>query len=137
MVGGALTWLGGWLTQRGQSNNRRTEIRRDAYAGLIDGFDELQRLWQAPETLALPGEQKMGTATGIAVGRIQQAYGVVRLVGSDDARAKAEAARSAAWDLSNLLNTPGHKLAKLGATLDSFNAAAREFLHQAESEVAP
>ena len=120
-----------------QGNARRIEVQRDAYAGLIGALDQLQRAWDAPETLTAPGDQKMGAVTGEAVGRIQQAYGVVRLVGSEDARAKARVAWSAAWDLSNLLNTPGDKLSKLGTTFDAFSAAAREFVDQAEAEVAP
>jgi hypothetical protein len=51
IIGGALTWAGGWLNQRGQSNARRIEVRRDAYAGLIGALDHLQRAWEAPETL--------------------------------------------------------------------------------------
>lgn len=135
IVGAAIAWVAGWQAQRGQDKARRIEVRRDAYAGLIGALDHLERLWESPETLAIPGDQKMGAATGEAVGRIQQAYGIVRLVGSEDARAKARAAWSAAWDLSNLMNGPGEKFGKLGPTVDAF-AAAREFTQHAETEVA-
>jgi hypothetical protein len=137
IVGGALTWMGAAWSQRGQSRTRRTEIRTDAYGAMIGALDELLRLWDAPETMGLPGDQKVGAATGVAVGRIQQTYGVVRLVGSDVARRNAQAACAAAWDLSNLLNTPGEVFGKLGSTFDTFKDAAREFGKGAEVEVAP
>ena len=136
-VGGILTWFGGWQAQRGQNNTRRTELRRDAYGGLIGALDRLQRLWDSPETLAIPGEQKVAAAIGEGVGRIQEAYGLVRLVGSKDARAKADDALSAAWNLSNLFNGPGEILSKMGPAFDAYTAAAKEFLRQAEAEVVP
>jgi hypothetical protein len=137
IVGGVLTWAGGVLNQRGQNDARRTEIRRDAYGAMLIALDQLQRLWEAPETLAIAGDRKMGSATGEAVGHIQQTYAVVRLVGSADARIRAKAALDTAWDLSNWFNTPRENRSKLGPTFDAFRDAAREFLEQAEGEVAP
>jgi hypothetical protein len=137
IVGALLTWFGGWQAQRGQDNSRRTELRREAYAGLIGALDRLQRLWESPETLAIPDGQKVPAATAEAVGRIQDAYGTVRLVGSKDARAKARAAWSAAWDVSNRLNNPRKTGLNLGQVIEAFTAAAQEFLKQAETEVVP
>lgn len=136
IVGGAIAWIGGWLNQRGQSDARRIEVQRHAYAGLIGALDYVLRVWDAPETIEAPDDQKMPAVTAQAVGRIQNPYGAVRLVGSETARAKAKAAWSAAWELSNMLNTPGEKLSKLGPALETLKTAAREFLEQAEAEVA-
>jgi len=137
IVGGFLALLGGWQAQRTQRNDRRTELRRDAYGSLNGALDRLYRLWDSPETLTIPGEQKVAGATGEAVGRIQEAYGLVRLVGSEDARAKASVAVSAAWDLSNLFNGPGEILGEMGPAFDAYTAAAEEFQRQAEAEVVP
>jgi hypothetical protein len=138
-IGGLLTLIAGGAILRVQRSDRRTEIRRDAYAALIVELDYLERIWEAPETLAVPGDEKLRDTTGVAVGRIQQTYAAVRLVGSDKARDKAKAALDAAWDLSNLFHTPHRTsefLEKFGPTLDAFTAAARDFVKQAEAEVA-
>jgi len=136
-AGALLTYAGGAVNQHRQRDARRAEVRREAYGALILALDHLQRVWEAPETMPTTmDDQRMGRATGEAVASIQQAYAAVRLVASKDARAKADAAWSAAWDLSNLLNTPGPKFSRLGPVFDAFTAAAREFVEQAEAECA-
>ncbi len=139
-IGAIITLAGGAVSQYRQRTDRRTEIRRDTYAALIVELDYMERVWNAPERLAVPGDQKLRAITGETVGRIQQANAAVRLVGSGEARTKAKAALDAAWDLSNLFNTPHttqQLLDNLSPTLEAFTDAAREFVKQAEAEVTP
>jgi hypothetical protein len=97
----------------------------------------LDRVWQAPETLADEAAQMtMGAMTGQAVREIQNAYVAVLLVGAKRVREAAQAARRAAWALNDGLNS-GRKqrgLENLATLFDAFSAAAAAFVRAAGDE---
>ena len=141
-IGAALAWGGGawngWRTDRRTTRSAQADRCRDAYSALILAFDHLARAWTASETLEADDlKQNVGAVTGSAVREIQQTYVAVLLVGSDEARKKAKAARDAAWELNDRLSGRGDKTdaPKLFSLLDAFSDAARAFVQVAQHEL--
>lgn len=80
----------------------------------------------------------MGELTGGAVREIHRAYVAVLLSGSKKAKAKAKAARTAAWDLNDRLNGQVYGVdgvRNLFVLLEAFRTAAGEFVEVAEQEL--
>lgn len=138
IVGAGLTWTTTAWSQGRARRDARASQRREAYAAFILALDHLERAWSAPETLQSEYlTKKMGELTGQAIGEIQRVYVVVLLVGSKQARAAAEKARTAAWDFNNRLNSgrePGALMPRLSDVYDNLLTAAREFVEAARSE---
>jgi hypothetical protein len=141
-IGAALAWGGAawnqWRTSRHTRRDERADRRRDAYASLILALDDLERAWRASETLEVDKQaQTMGAITGGSLREIHQAYVAVLLAGSDEARKKAKAAHTAAWDLNDRLRgrDGGLDVTKLGNLLSAFSEATFQFVKLAEREL--
>ena len=137
-LGGVIAAGSATLAQHGARRDARAVRRREAYAALILTLDHLERSWTAPETLEdEAAEKRIGIITGQAIREIQRAYTVVLLVGSKQAKARANTARKSAWAINDCLHSGGNQggvLKHLGTLFVAFSAAARAFVDAAEAD---
>jgi hypothetical protein len=137
-LGGVIAAGSATLAQHWVRRDARAVRRREAYAALILTLDHLERSWTAPETLEdEAAEKRIGIITGQAIREIQRAYTVVLLVGSKQAKARANTARKSAWAINDCLHSGGNQggvLKHLGTLFVAFSAAARAFVDAAEAD---
>lgn len=139
-IGALLGWGGSALNQARVDRNTRREARRAercaAYSQFILAVDHLNRVWVNCETVEPEYDsQKMGDVTGAAVREIQRAYLPVAFTGSQQAKAKADRARVAAWHINECLQgTAPLPPEGFGGLIAELAKAGAECMGQAEAE---
>jgi hypothetical protein len=143
VIGGVLGWSGGawsqWRSSRIARLDARSDRCRDAYAALILTFDHLVRALDDDETLALDERIPiMGEVTEKSLHEVNQAYVMVLLAGSNEARPIAREAQNAVFDLNTLLQGPSDKVNQdeFDRLLTAVGDVTRSFVHLAERELA-
>jgi hypothetical protein len=116
------------LTQRYAQRRDREASRREAYEAFILALDGLDRIW-APLLRAERefDQQSVGSATNQATDQIQGAYVTVLLVGTTKAKQNANAARQAAWKLSDRSQVPSGQQAFVVPGFEQLKPLACDF----------
>jgi hypothetical protein len=138
----ASTLIAGWggisLKDWHDARRPRQDRRRAAYLELMLRFDDLRRIFGAPQTL---DEQALAAGTigksmGQAVGEIQRTYFSVFLVAPRNVQALAGAAWDAAWKTHDWFDSVGQgpaDLSELGKRLAAFGQKSAAFAAAAQA----
>ena len=142
VIGGVLGWSGGawsqWRSSRIARIDARSDRCRDAYAALILALDHLVRALDVDEALALSERiQIMSEVTEKSLHEVNQAYVMVLLAGSKEARSITRDAQNAVFDLNDLLHRTSDKVNqnKLDRLITAVPDVTRSFVRLAEREL--